>query len=100
MSLELGLMALFLACFFRVQRTKSQPIWTRPLLVFGQTAFFFYLLHAHLLKLAAWALGILHRGGLRETYIAWFCVLVVLYPLCVIYGRYKRQHPRGWTRYI
>jgi uncharacterized membrane protein len=101
-SLELGLMALLLAGFFRLQSAASvsPPFWTKPLLVFGQTAFFFYLLHAHLLKLAAWALGLLHEGGLRETYVAWLCVLVVLYPLCVLYGRYKRAHPTGWTRYI
>jgi uncharacterized membrane protein len=99
-SLELGLMALLLAGLFRVQRAGAAPFWTKPLLVFGQTALFFYLLHAHLLKLAAWALGLLHRGGLRETYIAWMCALVVLYPLCVLYGRYKRGHPRGWSRYL
>ena len=103
-SLELGLMALFLSGFFRLQRTSAaqghEPEWTKPLLVFGQTAFFFYVLHAHLLKLAAWALGVLHKGGLRETYVAWVCALVVLYPLCVLYGRYKRAHPTGWTRYL
>jgi uncharacterized membrane protein len=101
-TLELGLMALLLAGFFRVHRHAGAiaPGWTRPLLVFGQTAFFFYLLHAHLLKLAAWSLGVLQAGGLRETYLAWACVLVVLYPLCVLYGRYKRAHPTGWTRYL
>ncbi len=69
-------------------------------MVFGQTAFFFYLLHAHLLKLAAWALHLLERGGLRETYIAWLVALLLLYPACVAYGRYKRAHPQGFTRYV
>ena len=26
--------------------------------------------------------------------------LLVLYPLCVWYRRYKSAHPDGWTRYV
>lgn len=98
-SLELGIMAIVLAALFRLQRWTS-PIWTQPLLVFGQTAFFFYLLHVHLLKLAAWALHLLERGGLTEAYIAWAVALLVLYPLSLGYGRFKRAHPNGFTRYV
>jgi uncharacterized membrane protein len=98
-SLELGIMALVLAVLFRIQRAED-PIWTRPLLVFGQTAFFFYLLHVHLLRLAAWALHLLDRGNLAEAYIAWVSALLVLYPACIAYGRYKRANPDGFTRYV
>lgn len=99
--LELGLGALILAGLFVVQRRWDEPpVWTVPLLVLGQTALFFYVLHVHLLKLAAHLLGMEHRGGLRETFLGTLGALVVLYPLCVLYRRYKQAHPRGWTRYL
>jgi uncharacterized membrane protein len=100
-TLELGLMAILLGLFFRrAASDTSSPHVLRPLLVFGQTALFFYLLHAHLLTLAARVLGLSHRGGLLETYVATLGALLVLYPLCVMYGNYKRVHPEGWTRFI
>jgi hypothetical protein len=27
-------------------------------------------------------------------------VVLLLYPLCRSYGRYKAAHPRGWARYV
>jgi uncharacterized membrane protein len=107
-TLELGLMALLLAGFFRLERTLGpeviaagrEPLWLRPLGVLGQTALFYYLLHAHLLQAAAWALGRSHKGGLAETYVATVAALLVLYPACLAYRGYKRAHPDGWTRYV
>lgn len=100
-ALELGIGALCLAALFVVQRRPGgAPVWTAPLLVLGQTALFFYVLHVHLLKLAATLLGLDHRGGLRETYLGALGAIVVLYPLCVLYRRYKQAHPLGWTRYL
>ena len=98
-ALELGLMALVLAALFRVERWKPGAL-PRPLLVLGQTALFDYLLHVHVLALAAWALALQHRAGLAASYVATAGTLVVLYPLCVRYARYKRAHPDGWTRYV
>jgi uncharacterized membrane protein len=98
-ALELGLMALVLAALFRAERTRPGAL-PRPLLVLGQTALFYYLLHVHVLALAAWALGLQHRAGLVASYVATAATLVVLYPLCVRYAHYKRAHPDGWTRYV
>jgi len=94
-ALELGLMAILLATLLRVRRPGPGA-----LLVLGQTALFFYLLHVHLLVAAATALGLAHRGGLAATYAAAVAVLLVLYRPCVSYGRYKRAHPDGWARYV
>ena len=98
-ALELGLMALAArgALPRRAHAARGLP---RPLLVLGQTALFYYLLHVHVLALAAWALGLQHRAGLVASYVAAAATLVVLYPLCVRYARYKRAHPDGWTRYV
>ena len=38
--------------------------------------------------------------GLAKTYLGAAAVLLVLYPLCVVYRRYKAGRPDGWTRYV
>jgi uncharacterized membrane protein len=96
-ALELGIMALLLALLL-CAAPSSRAL--APLVLLGQTAFFFYLLHAHLLHFAARLLGLEHGGGLRETYVAAAATVGVLLPLCAVYRRYKAAHPDGWTRYV
>ena len=99
-TLELGLAFLLLALFFQLEDTRPRPL-LQPFLIFGSTAFFYYLLHVHLLKLAAIVLGLDRaHDGLFKTYAGSAAVLVALYPLCTRYRRYKAAHPDGWTRYI
>jgi hypothetical protein len=99
-ALELGLMALCLAFLLHLQRRGAGARSLGPLLVLGQTALFFYLLHVHVLKLEGWLLGAAHRQGLVATYLAAFATVVVLYPLCAWYRGYKQARPTGWARYI
>jgi uncharacterized membrane protein len=93
-GLELGLAALLLAFAFAVRWA-----WP-PLILLGQTALFYYLLHIHLLKGSALLLGMYKQEGLLATYLAALAVLVVLLPLCGWYRGYKRAHPHGWPQYI
>jgi uncharacterized membrane protein len=94
-ALELGLMALLLALFARF------PALSRgPLVLLGQTAFFFYLLHVHLLEGAAHALGVVGHEGIPGAFLAAALTLAALTPLCAVYRRYKAAHPDGWTRYV
>jgi uncharacterized membrane protein len=100
-ALELGLMAICLAALLHLERRvrpASGPL--RVLLVLGQTALFFYLLHVHLLVAAGTALGLAHRCGLGATYAAAVGAIATLYPLCAWYRRYKLARPDGWTRYV
>jgi uncharacterized membrane protein len=99
-TLELGLMALCLAGFFRLERVPAAATALRPLWLIGQTALFYYLLHIHLLTLAARIFGGAHQGGLGMTFVATLATLVALFPLCVWYRGYKRAHPHGWPRYV
>ena len=101
-ALELGLAALCLAAFLRMDRQAPAIVHRalQPLAVLGQTALFFYLLHVHVLTLAAYLLGAGHRSGLAETYVAAFVAVVVLYPVCRWYRGYKAAHPNGWPRYV
>ena len=99
--LELGLMALILSGFFRYQRNLKGPIRNRnPLLVFGQTAFFFYLIHMHILIFSGLALGMFMQQGLGAAYLAALGVLILLYPVCLWFRRFKARRPKGWVRYI
>ncbi len=99
-SLELGLMALLLALLLRVNETFAGARALSPLVLLGQTAFFFYLLHVHLLHGMAKALGVERHAGLGAAYGAAAVAVLVLFPLCALYRRYKAGHPDGWARYV
>jgi uncharacterized membrane protein len=99
-TLELGLAFLLLAFLSLLERHTSSRV-LHFFSVLGSTAFFFYLIHVHLLGSVMLASGIdRDTHGLLKTYGATAAVLIVLYPLCVLYQRYKAAHPDGWTRYI
>jgi uncharacterized membrane protein len=72
----------------------------RPLVVLGQTALFYYLLHIHLFKAAAVPLGLYKSQGLGTTAIAWLAMMVALYPLCRWYLGVKRRHPHSVLRFV
>lgn len=98
-TLELGIMGLFLAGFMWLE--KQVPI--RPngvLLVFGQTALFFYVLHRIILDGSSRLLGLEDAFGLADSYIISVVLLVFLYPTCLWYRSYKQSHPESWVRYI
>jgi uncharacterized membrane protein len=96
-ALELGIAWLLLALLL----VWRPPAWAdavlRPL---GQSAFFFYLLHAHLLALAGYALHMHRTGGLGATYLSAAAVIALLVPACNAYRRYKVAHPRSLAQYI
>ena len=96
-ALELGIAWLLLALFL----VWRPPAWAdavlRPL---GQSAFFFYLLHAHLLAVAALVLHMHGTQGLGMTFLSAAAVIAVLVPACSAYRRYKVGHPRSIAQYI
>jgi uncharacterized membrane protein len=96
-GLELGLSWLLLAAFL----TWPLPPWADALLrPLGQSAFFFYLLHVHLLALIAVVLGMYKSEGLAATYLGASAVVAVLHPLCRMWRGYKVAHPRSLAQYI
>lgn len=99
LGLELGLVLLMLAALWVVEpRVPDRP--DSLLLVLGQTALFFYLVHWVLLGLPAIGLGLMGQRGLGVTYGAAAAVVLVLWPVCRRYRRYKRAHPDHWVRFI
>jgi uncharacterized membrane protein len=93
-ALELAIAFALLAMFWR----WKMP-WT-PMVVLGQTALFYYLIHVHLFKVTAAALGMFKNRGLGTVLVAWLAMLVVLYPLCLAYLGLKRRYPRSVLRLI
>lgn len=67
--------------------------WQQPLLIFGQTAMFFYILHLHLY---AWT-GIAFPMGchMAVMYAIWLLGLVVLFYLCRWFVAFKKTKPPG-----
>ena len=98
-SLELGLMWVMLAGLMRLEpRIGVRP--NGPLLVFGQTAMFFYLAHRLGFEIPATWFGLRGAGDLSTTYLAWAVMIVALYPACRWYRTLKAAHPQSVLRYF
>lgn len=98
---------------------KTSNSATRTMAVYGRTAFFYYILHIYIIHVIA-AVCFFVRGhsfadasdigghfpflfvapgegyGLRVVYIVWLAVVVLLYPLCRWYDKYKRNNKEKW----
>jgi uncharacterized membrane protein len=96
-TLELGIMALLLAGFYRLERAGVELRW---LTVLGQAALFYYVIHIHLIGAVVSLLGMKESGAVGATLIgATIAVLALSFPTAR-YQRYKAAHPGGWTRYL
>jgi uncharacterized membrane protein len=95
-TLELGLMALCLAGMMKLEPLIGVRD-NGPILVYGQTALFFYILHFMMLGASQ---AIVPRGGLGTTYLGALAVLAILYPICLGFRALKRKHPTSLLRFI
>jgi uncharacterized membrane protein len=117
-SLAFLLMTLGPALIALTLLDRARGAWSRPIAVFGRVPLFFYLLHVPLIHALATAWSTFAYGqrvgpfadnaaisgyapSLPRVYLAWVVVLLVLYPACAWYDRYKRAHPQNrWLRLI
>jgi uncharacterized membrane protein len=109
LALTLGVDLLLLALLARVggrpttndQRPTTQSAmqglfrsWLAVLAVFGRSPLFFYVAHLYLYGLIGLALG--SRGtSIPRMYPYWLLGLAILFPLCWLYGRFKRRPAPG-----
>ncbi|MCP5242964.1 MAG: DUF1624 domain-containing protein [Burkholderiales bacterium] len=93
---ELGLMAVILAVLMWLE-SMIEVRRNGPVLVFGQTALFFYLAHFAILAMLRL---VFERGGLETTYLMTILALLLLYPVCMAYRRIKWQNPQSVLRFI
>jgi uncharacterized membrane protein len=97
-ALELGIAFVLLGLFCVADNGRLQ---LAPLGLLGSTAFFFYVLHVHVMGIASLILKLdPEQNGLAKTYLAAAAGIAALYPLCSLYRGYKSAHPDGWTRYL
>jgi uncharacterized membrane protein len=89
LTITMGINLIFMALWGRVEPYFRNRY--HPLLVFGRVALFFYLLHLWVYNL----LGLFFRSGsgLVMMYAVWLLGLVILYPLCYWYNRFKNRNP-------
>ena len=124
--ITLGVLFLVLAAAERLgdDRGNAQPgsRAARILLVYGRTPLFYFIIHMYLVHLLLFVIaffqgftwkdfrfgpfqfGLPEKGfgiSLAGVYVVWISVVIVLYPACRWYGRYKAAHPeKGWLRYF
>jgi uncharacterized membrane protein len=100
-TLELGIAFVLLAGLLALDDPARKRSVLAPLALFGSTAFFFYLLHVHLLGAAELVLNLdRHSSGLTKTWLAAGIDILLLAAPCWAYRNYKVAHPNGWTRYV
>jgi uncharacterized membrane protein len=99
MGLELGVLFVTLGVLMLIE-----PLVTvrhnGVLLVFGQTAFFFYVVHRFVFDVSAHWFGLQGFGDLTTTMIVSLAMLMALYPCCRWYRSYKRAHPDSVLRFF
>jgi uncharacterized membrane protein len=87
--LMIGINLLFLVLFEKAGPGLQK--WGKPLLIYGNTALFFYVLHMYML--AALSFAFPYGTKIPLLYPFWLLLLVLLYPMCKWYGNFKRQTP-------
>ena len=70
---------------------SRNPSGGKTMAVFGRSPLFFYIIHLYLYALMGWTFP--HGMGLAQMVIFWLAGLLILYPLCLWYGRFKQRRP-------
>jgi uncharacterized membrane protein len=123
-SLLFVLMTVGPALLFLRWADSSTPALLRPALVIGRVPFFYYVAHVLVLHVLVTIEAFVRYGSaaivtqsptldrfpmtqppgwaasLPVVYAAWAMVVVILYPMCRWYGRYKREHNYAWLSYL
>lgn len=109
------------AILFLALIEKVQSKWGNFFLVYGRVPFFYYVLHFYLIHIFC-VIAFFAKGNssgqivtpnfpfyfrppafgfdLWVVYIIWIAVVLLLYPLCKWYNRYKSTHNQWWLSYL
>jgi len=109
--------ALILLAFFENIKNKLSDFF----IVFGRVPFFFYIIHFFTIHFLCMIIFFIEGYGVKDiipkqspflfrpdnfgfslwgVYIIWFCIIMILYPLCKKYSRYKATHRQWWLSYL
>jgi len=87
--LTIGIDLLLLRLWIWIE--SRNPSGGRTIAVFGSSPLFFYITHLYLYALMGCAFP--HGMGLVQMLLVWIAGLLILYPLCLWYGRFKQSRP-------
>lgn len=120
-SLDYLCMTLGPAMIFLALMENVRNWFTDIMNVFGRVPMLYYILHLYLIHfigvIVFYASGFTSKDivspnnpfyfkpnglgfGLPGVYLVWFIVVVLLYPICKRYNRYKSTHSKWWLNYI
>jgi uncharacterized membrane protein len=89
--LNIGFCLVFLWIISKKEGTLQR--WGKPVLVFGRSSLFFYILHLYLFAIIGLFFAAQGGSGLAVMYPIWLIALGLLYPACLYYGRFKTKQP-------
>jgi uncharacterized membrane protein len=98
-ALELGIMSVLLAVYMWLEPIIGVRE-NGPLLVFGQTAMFYYLVHRFVFDFTASRFDLLGVGTIVTTYTVAIVAVILLYPACLWFRKVKAANPTSFLRYI
>ncbi len=100
-----------------LEQTKAS--FTKYVVIFGRVPMFYYLLHFFLIHFACMIIFFLNGHTISEAptgmiwfrpvefgyplwvvYLIWITLVVLLYPLCKWYSKYKATHTDWWLSYL
>jgi uncharacterized membrane protein len=93
-----GLTFLLIALHSMIERIRAFP--SKIIILLGQTALFFYLIHIRLIELVSPLFAPLSLPPLMRSLLIVLTVLPILVVLCLRFRAYKRQHPNSILQYI
>ncbi|HVT86443.1 MAG TPA: heparan-alpha-glucosaminide N-acetyltransferase domain-containing protein [Chitinophagaceae bacterium] len=121
-SLQFDLLFLSIMFLLLALTTNLSGSLQKVFSVYGKVPMFYYLLHLYFIRLAVFIMvfaqgfhwndllfGPFQFGrpatgsgiSLTMVYIVWLLIVILLYPICKWYGKYKMQHKeKEWLRYL
>jgi uncharacterized membrane protein len=96
----LGGMCLVLAIGFYLQNNIGFQKWIKPVTVFGTTALYFYCAHLLLYAALPKVLNTVRNYSVQITLIVWIVGLILLYPSCLEFRKFKKNNPDSVLKYI
>lgn len=90
--LTIGSFLLVIFVLSKININSRINLWLRPFHVYGNTALFFYITHLFIYMFFGFAF--LNGSTYPMMYIMWLAGLVILYPLCSWYKKFKQKKSR------